>query len=100
MRKNRTNQYKILKAGTFSGGGGGGNANLWTNDFMGVSESERRLPESETRLLDQPPPQKKKPQKSLQAASVTVKSGGCFNTFGFISGGQNPFFSSIAWWNF
>ena len=33
MRKNYTNQYKILKIDTFSRGG---NAILWTNDFMDI----------------------------------------------------------------
>ena len=45
MRKNCTNQYKILKIDTFSGGGGG-NAILWTKRFyghVGVSEIKKFL---------------------------------------------------------
>ena len=35
MRKNFTNQYKILKIDTFSGGGGGTQFYVWTKRFYG-----------------------------------------------------------------
>ena len=49
--KNCTNQYKILKIDTFSGGGGG-NAILWTKRFyghLGVSDFRERRPAKRSR---------------------------------------------------